>query len=159
MLKTMKSLFWVVLLFLFACSEPVAPSNEPDATVSATLTLASDSTVENWLIENVEGDAVTSLGLDPTWTLTVGKRYSVINTTGVSHPFRLIDANTNLLLADSLNLGVGKFQNDANVNAVIEGNKLSFTLTQALAEELDAYLCAFHPSMLGNIDIATSTTE
>ncbi len=155
----MKSLFWVVLLFLFACSDPVTPSDEPDATVSATVTLASDSSFENWLVEKVEGDAVTGLGLDPTWTLSVGKRYSVINTTGISHPFLLIDTTDNLLLADSINWGVGKFQNDAGVNAVIEGNKLSFTLTQALADELDAYLCALHRSMKGNIDIAASTTE
>lgn len=159
MLKTIKSLFWVILVFLFACSDPVTPSDEPDATVSATVTLAADLSFENWLVEKVEGDAVTGLALDPTWTLSVGKRYSVINTVGLLHPFLLIDANGSLLLSDSINYGSGKFQNASDVNVVIEGNKLSFTLTQALADELDAYLCAFHPSMRGNIDIATSTTE
>ncbi len=162
MLRIVKSLFWVGLLFLVACSEPATPSDEPEVpttAVSATVTLASDFSFENWLVEKVEGDAVTSLGLDPTWTLAVGKRYSVINTTGIQHPFLLIDTTGNLLLADSINWGVGKFQNDAGVNAVIEGNKLSFTLSQALADELDAYLCVLHPSMRGNIDIATSTTE
>jgi len=100
-------------------------------------------------------DRVTTPGGDdPTLTLSAGWRYEVVNTAAASHPFELVqlgatDAADAVLLSQS---GAGSREADAAVAWLESGPTLRFTLSAALAQVLDGYRCAVHPSsMRGNV--------
>ena len=77
-------------------------------------------------------------------------RFTVTNRGAAGHPFQLLDANDNVLIAAG---GGGTLQDDADANVVVDDAEgtISFTLTGALAAQVAAYICEFHPSMVGDI--------
>ncbi len=84
-----------------------------------------------------------------TWTLTTGTRYTIEVENAGPHPLALRDVMEDFLLAQDDS--VGSFEGDTAVNFEVEGNSLTFTLTPALADELDNYVCIAHSSMTGSI--------
>ncbi len=117
-----------------------------------------EMTVENsgasayFVSEIVGNEQVTPLNENnSTWNLTIGTRYE-LNVTGASvHPFALRNAAGDLLITQ--NGASATFQGDANVNVVVDGNMISFTLTPDLANEVDNYVCTVHGSMSGSITV------
>jgi transforming growth factor-beta-induced protein len=106
-----------------------------------------------YFVSEVSGNEnVTTLNEDnSTWNLTVGTRY-VLNVTGATnHPFALRNAANEYLL--SQDGSGGSFEADANVDLVIDGNTISFTLTQELADAVDNYVCTVHGAMTGAITV------
>lgn len=102
-----------------------------------------------YFVTRVEGaDDVTELNENNSaWTLEVGKRYRIINNSGSAHPFALRAGNDMLLSQD----GSGSFVDDPEVDFVSDDEGITFTLTEALAEQLDNYVCTLHPAMTGEI--------
>jgi plastocyanin len=99
-------------------------------------------------------DGLAQTGVDnPTLTLEEGTRYTFDNNGWSGHPLVFRDANDDALLSQN---GTGTFESDPNVNWVDNGDTLDFTLTPALAAELDDYICSYHSSMNG--DIVTEQT-
>jgi hypothetical protein len=139
------ALGFILLLGLSACQ----PSNpDPDPNPAVTLMFINDGS-QDWILEKVEGaTTVGTVGAkDTTLNLTVNTRYTIINKGGAGHPFQLLDGNI-ILLSE---LDEGSFENDTAVKFVEGNDSISFTLTQALADVLDSYNCAFHSAMSGSI--------
>jgi hypothetical protein len=102
-----------------------------------------------YFVTMVEGaDNVTELNENNSaWTLEIGRRYRIINSSGSAHPFALRAGNDMLLSQD----GSGSFVDDPDVDFVTDDEGITFTLTEALAEQLDNYVCTLHPAMTGEI--------
>jgi hypothetical protein len=141
------ALGFILLLGLSAC-QPSNPDLDPNPTV--TLTFINDGS-QDWILENVEGaTGVGTVGAkDTPLTLSINTRYTLVNNGGGGHPFQLLDSNI-ILLSE---LDEGSFENDPTVKFVDGDNSISFTLTQALADVLDSYNCAFHIAMSGPITV------
>jgi hypothetical protein len=134
----------LLILGLWAC-QPSKTTPDPQPTV--TISLNSQDT-QDWLLEDAQEANVGTIGAkDPTLTLSVGTRYTIINKAGITHPFQLLDGTT-ILLSEN---GGGDFEDDATVNFEKKSGSISFTLSQELANVLDAYNCAYHPAMAGKI--------
>jgi hypothetical protein len=172
----MKKLFILLLLtgLLAACGEtetktPTTPTTpnptdpnptdpnptDPNPDASVVILTFSASNSLDYTLENVEGPTgVATPGTDPELTLTVGKRYQIVNKALGVHPFALSSSPTHsvsdLLLHED---GSGSFATDAAVNYVKNSDGFSFTLTQALADQLKSYLCTFHPEMFGTVKV------
>ena len=105
-----------------------------------------------WTFTDVEGNGVdVQTGVDnPTLTLDEGGRYTITNLGASGHPFQLLDASDNVLIAAG---GGGTLQDDEDANVVVneENGTIAFTLTGALAEQVATYICEFHPSMAGDL--------
>ena len=142
------SLLLGLLLTLVACQPPTEPDPK---SIDVTLTLSANS-VFAWIVDNVEGDeTVTETGVDnPVWTLKVGSRYEIINTTGAAHPFELLDEDGAKLLSQDI---AGSLENDPDIGYEEEADYSSvrFTFTQKLADAARSYYCSLHPSMEGDI--------
>jgi len=106
-----------------------------------------------YFVSSINGDEnVTALNEDnSSWELTVGTRYELTITSADAHPFALRDAENNNLL--TMNNSTGSFESDSDVNFESDGNSFDFTLTQALADELDNYVCSIHSGMTGSITV------
>jgi plastocyanin len=133
---------------------PTPDPNNPPTDEVITLTFSAASSAD-YTLEQVEGvTGVATPGADPELTLTVGKRYRIVNQALGAHPFALSSSPTysaaNLLLKED---GTGSFVTDTMVNYVKNTDGFSFTLTQALADQLKSYLCTFHSSMFGTIKV------
>jgi hypothetical protein len=153
--------FLVSFALLSSCggSDTQTPMPTPDPTNPSTdevITLTfSASSSQDYTLERVEGaTGVATPGADPELTLTVGKRYRIINQALGAHPFALSSSPTysaaNLLLKED---GTGSFVADTTVNYVKNSDGFTFTLTQALADQLKSYLCTFHSQMFGVIKV------
>jgi plastocyanin len=133
------------------------PTPTPDNSV-ITLTFSASS-AQDYTLESVEG--ATTVGaagaLDPEITLEVGKRYRIINKALGAHPFALSGSETynssSVLLGDSSVSMMGSFETNADVKFVENTDGFTFTLTQALADQLKSYLCIFHSSMFGKVTV------
>ena len=119
--------------------------------------VSANITIENvgssaWNVVEIEGEGASAqTGVEnATITLDDGFRYTVTNLGAAGHPFQLLDGDGNVLVAAG---GGGTLQDDPDANVVenqTEGT-ITFTLAGPLAEQVAAYICEFHPSMVGDI--------
>lgn len=102
-----------------------------------------------YVVIGAEGAEVAELNAhNALWTLEVGKRYRIVNQGGAAHPL-VLRAGQEVLLSQR---GGGSFAEDAEVAFERDDEGVTFTLTEALAQALDTYVCAFHPTMTGAIE-------
>ncbi|HFU74445.1 MAG TPA: hypothetical protein ENK65_02715 [Helicobacteraceae bacterium] len=97
-------------------------------------------------------DVATLNASDPVLYLRAGERYTfkVVDFNG--HPLELRNSSGSVLLA--MGTATGTFEATDAVNFSDDNaGTISFTLTQALADQLSAYRCKFHASMSGDIEI------
>lgn len=134
----------ISVFMLFALLTMGLAQNDTDVTITVESQGASA-----YFVTMVEGaDNVTELNENNSaWTLEIGRRYRIINNSGSAHPFALRAGNDMLLSQD----GSGSFVDDPEVDFVADDEGITFTLTEALAEQLDNYVCTLHPSMTGEI--------
>ena len=115
-----------------------------------TIVLGNEGASAYFVSEIIGDEDVSALNENnSTWTLTTGTRYTIEVENAGPHPIALRDAMDDFLLAQDDS--EGSFENIADVNFVVDGNSISFTLTPALADELDNYVCIAHSSMTGSI--------
>jgi hypothetical protein len=142
-------LLFGLVLVLAACQPSQDTDPDPDPAPEVTITFNSED-FQDWILEDVEGANVGTIGAkDPTLTLSVGTRYTIINKDGLAHPFQLLDGFTILLSEQN----EGSFANDSEVRFEDGEGLIRFTLTQNLAEVLDSYNCFLHLAMTGSIVI------
>lgn len=104
-----------------------------------------------WELVSDESGAVGPTGEDnPTLTFQVGTRYVVANRGWGNHPFALRASDDSPLLSQGAD---GSYESDGEVNWVDNGDSFAFTTTEALAAEVDSYVCTIHSLMEG--DVAT----
>lgn len=108
-----------------------------------------------WEVIGVEGanqgDISDGASENPALTLTVGTRYRFNNNGGRgNHPLGFQDANSDYLLRQESG-ETGSLEGDSDINYVEDDNGVTFTYTQAMADEVATYICTFHPSMEGDI--------
>lgn len=109
----------------------------------------------DWKLEGASESGTGQVGAnDPELTLTVGRRYRVINQAGSAHPFALSSSvtysTTALLLTES---GTGSLEANTGVSFVNNDDGFTFTLTAELATQLKSYLCTNHSPMFGAIKV------
>lgn len=152
-------------LFLLAFSISACTSNSiqtdiPDEDSS------SNQNVTTIQVDNMGATAYVVLGIDGEGAsatldeenteiaLRIGDRFNFENEAGASnHPLNFRNSDQDKLLGQSNDEGM--FDTDSEVDVQTDGNTISFTLTEALAAELNGYVCSFHPGMNGEI----TTTE
>jgi plastocyanin len=152
-----KILFLIPIAFLtFSCDEDVDDivddnDGDKDNTVNIVEMTVGNSGASAYFVSEINGNEdVTALNEDnSTWELTVGTRYELTVTGASVHPFALRDSENNILL--SMNNVEGSFEEDADVDFQTSGSSFSFTLTQALADQLTNYVCTIHLGMTGSI--------
>lgn len=111
-----------------------------------------------WEVSSIDSSFVESTGGEnPTITLDTGVRYSISNNGWSAHPLAFYSGSETQLLSQDSN-EVGTFENDTDVNWVDNGSTLTFTLTDALADELSSYICTVHSSMEGSIETAETVS-
>ncbi|MEM6431472.1 MAG: hypothetical protein AAF708_19700 [Deinococcota bacterium] len=163
MTKLHRYSFWLLVLCLAACFGPRDSNTNsggagelvtPPEGIAAVITLDNRGS-SAWIVRSVVGQQVTETGENSPWSLTVGERYTVVNTSNVQlHPFALIDEQGNALVSQVNDRFAGALQNDPGINVVVEGDSTTFTFTQALADQTDSYYCMTpHPLMRGDITI------
>lgn len=148
-------LFLPFLFLAFSCEEEVDDlmDDDDDSTVNTVGMTVGNSGASAYFVSEINGDEdVTVLNEDnSSWRLTIGTRYELTVTGANSHPFALRDAANNILL--SMNSVAGSFEGDSDVDYRANGSTFSFKLTQALADELDNYVCTLHLGMTGSTTI------
>jgi hypothetical protein len=120
---------------------------EGEADVTFTITNVGFSAYIVTQVEGAEVEVAEVGANNAPWTLEVGKRYRIVNLAGTAHPL-LLRSGQEVLLSQR---GGGRFADDAEVAFERDDEGIAFTLTEALAKELDNYVCAFHPTMTGII--------
>lgn len=160
MINFRKLLLFLPILFLaFSCQDDVEDvvndddDNQDDNDINIVEMTVDNSGSSAYFVSAINGDEdVTTLNEDnSTWQLTVGTRYELTITNASVHPFALRDSENNILL--SMNNVDGNFEGDTDVDFETGGSTFNFTLTQALADELDNYVCTVHLGMTGGIII------
>ncbi|WP_148230042.1 cupredoxin domain-containing protein [Marivirga tractuosa] len=154
-----KILFLIPIAFLsFSCEEEVDDmvddnDDDDDNSVNIVEMTIDNSGASAYFVSEINGnEEVTTTNEDnSTWELTVGTRYVLTVTGASSHPFALRDSENNILL--SMNSVDGSFEEDSDVDFQASGTSFNFTLTQALAGELDNYVCTVHLGMTGSITV------
>ncbi len=150
------SLLIIALLFAGCSSSATDANDEPDMEElpEAVITLDNNG-AQSYTIINIEGEgAMAELNTEnPAITLVPGGRYSFVNESGASaHPLDFRNSDRQKLFGQSrMN---GNFNDVDEIDLVMEGDLITFTLTEELAAELADYVCSFHPSMRGDIEIA-----
>lgn len=106
----------------------------------------------DYKITSTSNENVAALnGLDSTLTLTVGNTYEFTTVNFRAHPLQLKDKNGKVLLAIGSS---GSLESNADIKfSDDDSGKMTFTLTQELADVLASYGCEFHATMLGSISI------
>jgi plastocyanin len=99
-----------------------------------------------WEVDGASG--VAGSGENPTLTLTVGTRYRFVNNGGSAHPLGFQNAGGDYLLNQN---GSGSLEDDADINYEEDGDGVTFTYTQALADAVATYRCTVHAAMEGNV--------
>lgn len=154
-----KFLILIPIAFLaLSCEEDVDDvaddnNDDDDNSINIVEMTIGNSGASAYFVSEINGNEdVTTLNADnSTWGLTVGTRYELTVTAPSVHPFALRDSGNNILL--SMNSVEGSFEGDSEVDFQSSGSSFDFTLTQALADELDNYVCTVHSSMTGSITI------
>jgi len=121
--------------------------------VDATITVNNQGTAA-WEVTGVSGESgVASTGTaNPSFSLTVGHRYRIDNNAGLgAHPFALETGTDGDYLLRQESGESGSLEDDPDINYVEDDDGITFTFTQALADEVAAYQCTFHGSMEGSV--------
>lgn len=154
-MRITSSALLLLFLSLSACSDG-STSVDPEAPGPATTTI---------VLQNVGASAYRLVGIEgtgaqgdvtsdnPAIQLTIGERFTFDNQGGASaHPLDFRNAAGQKLFGQSNQ--AGSLESDPEVAVSREGNRITFTLTPALAAVLSEYICAFHPSMGGSLAAA-----
>jgi hypothetical protein len=126
--------------------------------INATITVNNQGTAA-WEVTGVRGESgVASTGMDnPSFSLTVGHRYRIDNDAGIgAHPFALETGTDGDYLLRQEPDKSGSLEDDPDVRYVEDDNGITFTYTQALADQVAAYQCTFHGSMEGSVGTSDS---
>jgi plastocyanin len=100
-------------------------------------------------VTNVDGaSGVAGSGENPDLTLTVGTRYRFVNNGGSAHPLGFQNASAEYLLNQD---GDGSLEGNTAINYEEDGDGITFTYTQELADAVATYRCTFHGSMEGSV--------
>ncbi len=103
----------------------------------------------SWSVTNVDGaSGVDGGGENPTLTLTVGTRYRFVNNGGGAHPLGFQNASAEYLLNQD---GEGSLEGNSGINYEEDGEGITFTYTQELADAVATYRCTVHGSMEGAV--------
>ncbi len=135
---------------IHAIDQVLLPPMEGEAPVDGRITL-NNSGASAYLATDIEGEGIEAEleENNPDIQLTLGGRYTFINNGGSNHPLDFRDGDGNILLAQGEQ--TGSFESDEAVNFVVDGNEVTFTLTETLADEIAVYRCTVHGAMNGNI--------
>ena len=111
--------------------------------------------VSAWEVTQDETGSVAETGAEnPTMTFEVDQRYAVANDGWAQHPFAVETGDGTALLSQGRDAD-GEFEGDADVGWVDEETEFSFTFTEELASEVEAYHCTIHSnSMRGDVESA-----
>jgi plastocyanin len=144
------------LISIYSCTNNSTSTNNDEIETEFESTIRYDNSgAQAYLVTNIDGEgAFAELdSANPELTLTVGGRYTFINGAGASsHPLDFRNEEGAKLIGQSNNSG--SFDSNEEVNLVREGDSISFTLIEELADELAEYICAFHPGMNGAITVS-----
>lgn len=143
-----------VLLIVSACeNNPTSAEENSDEIVPIGATaLFENNGASAYVISSIDGEGISAeTGTEnPDITIEAGFRYTFDNAAGASsHPLEFRDSEGNVVLGQRGD--GGSFADDPDVNAVLEGNRITFTLTTELAALMVDYVCSFHPGMNGSI--------
>ena len=146
----------------------VAADQHGDADVVVTI---DNVGADAWEVTEADGEDVAPIGEEnPTMTLTVGTRYAFENGGGSAHPLAFRDGDDAPLVSQEEEddgddgggssgpsygltpLASGAFADDPDVNVTQDGDRIIFTVTEDLAQELDNYVCTVHSAMVGDIE-------
>lgn len=139
---------WLVL-FLFTLSG-IAVAQEGQL-ADVTLTVDNRGAKAFYLSAATPSSDIAELEADNAdWTLTMGRRYRVLNQGGAAyHPFELRGGG-DVLLAQ-LETSVGALEANTEIAFESDAKGVTFTLTPALAQVLTSYNCTYHAAMTGDI--------
>lgn len=127
------------------------PEPVVDDTFDAQVSLDSNGT-DSWNLVAFNGaGSGEKTEKNPSITLRVGTRYRFSNFAGsILHPISIRSKNGNTLLSER---GVGKFQNNPEVNVQNKQGYIEFTMTKKLSNSISSYMCENHSSMEGSISV------
>ncbi|MEL7833765.1 hypothetical protein [Fodinibius sp. Rm-B-1B1-1] len=147
----------LLIAFAFSCTNRVTDNNAE----SETMTDRNEGSVEfnnsgsnAYVITEINGEGIEAdVNVNNVEiTLTIGGRYTFDNKSGASsHPLDFRDGDGNKLLGQSNSDGT--YTENGEVNVVKEGDKITFTLTPDLSDDMVDYICSFHPPMNGSINV------
>lgn len=143
--------------FLIACTNNVTSTEveeEGNPSIEQTKITLDNVGSTAFVITNIDGDGAAAEKNEENVPieLIIGQRYTFTNSAGASaHPLGFRNADREYLIRQGNNSGT--FGDDADVNVVKSGDDISFTLTEALAEEIVQYICVFHPGMSSEITV------
>lgn len=123
---------------------------------SATIVLDNNG-AQSYSVVSVDGDGAkaNTETENPTIELTAGGRYTFVNRGGASsHPLDFRNEEREKVLGQSRDSGL--FDDDSSINIQTDGDAITFTLTEELAEQITDYICSFHPGMNGSIILSTN---
>jgi hypothetical protein len=138
--------------FVFAQGNIGANAGSGGSSSGADVTITVDNVGNSaWEVTSVSGaSGVAGSGDNPSLSLEIGKRYRIDNNGGSSaHPFA-IETGTDgdyLLNQD----GDGSLEGNSGISYEEDGEGITFTYTQTLADQASAYQCTFHTSMEGSV--------
>ncbi len=124
----------------------------PDANVISGTVTVNNIGARAYLFTAVSGSGITTdLNVENAGlTLKIGNRYRFINMAGLGHPFQILGNGNTILL--SQNEIEGTLEKDIQIKYQVEGDNITFTLTQNLANQIAPYVCGNHAAMSGNIN-------
>ena len=122
--------------------------DDGSSAVDVTVTLDNNG-ASSWSVTNVDGaSGVAGSGENPDLTLTVGTRYRFVNNGGSAHPLGFQNASAEYLLSQN---GDGSLEGNTAINYEEDGDGITFTYTQELADAVATYRCTVHGSMEGSV--------
>ena len=122
--------------------------DDGSSAVDVTVTLDNNG-ASSWSVTNVDGaSGVAGSGDNPDLTLTVDTRYRFVNNGGSAHPLGFQNASAEYLLSQN---GDGSLEGSSGINYEEDGDGITFTYTQELADAVATYRCTVHGSMEGSV--------
>jgi hypothetical protein len=158
-IKSLSIIFSLLLIttLLSACTDNVTDDNSDEETPftgkEGTIVL-NNSGSNAFVVTDVTGEGIEADtdNNNVDITLTLGGRYTFKNDAGASsHPLDFRNSEGNKLLGQSNS--EGEFDENENVNVSRSGDNITFTLTEDLSAKIVDYICSFHPSMSGKINV------
>jgi len=131
-------------------TETVTPTETAAEPPSEVALVIDNVGVSAWeVVEDESGEVAPTGEENPTMTFAVGTRYVIENRGYSVHPFALRGADDSPLLSQDAD---GAYEDDGDVDWVDNEETLAFTVTDALAADLDYYICTVHSSMRGDVE-------